>query len=61
MSQLYLPAFFVHTISAILVPYLQIIIRNHGYSHASIGVILGLFEAVGIISPFILADWADRT
>lgn len=61
MSQLYLPAFFVHTISAILVPYLQIIIRNHGYSHASIGVLLGLFEAVGIISPFILADWADRT
>ncbi len=42
-------------------PYLQIIIRNHGYSHASIGILLGLFEAVGIVSPFILADWSDRT
>jgi len=61
MLQLYLPSFFVHTLSAIMMPYLQIIIRNHGYSHASIGILLGLFEAVGIVSPFILADWSDRT
>ncbi|MDD3365805.1 MAG: MFS transporter [Sphaerochaetaceae bacterium] len=61
MLQLYLPSFFVHTISAIMVPYLQIIIRNHGYSLASIGMLLGLFETVGIVSPFILANSADQT
>ena len=61
MSQLYLPAFFVHTLSAILLPYLQIILRNHGFSHGSTGMLLGLFEAVGIISPFVIAQAADRT
>lgn len=61
MSLLYLPSFFVHAISAILVPYLQIIIRNHGFTHGTTGILLGVYEAVGIVGPFVIADWADRT
>ena len=61
MLQLYLPSFFVHALSAILIPYMQIIIRNHGFSHGSTGMLLGLYEAVGIIGPFVIAGWADRS
>lgn len=61
MSQLYLPSFFVHALSAILIPYMQIIIRNHGFSHGATGMLLGLYEAVGIVGPFVIAGWADRS
>ncbi len=42
-----------------LTPYLQIILRRLGYSPTGVGLLLGLFELVGIAGPIVLARKAD--
>lgn len=42
-------------------PYLQVILRRLGYSTASVGVLLGLFELIGIAGPIVLARKADSS
>ena len=40
-------------------PYLQIILRRIGYSPAAVGLLLALFELIGIAGPIFLARKAD--
>lgn len=40
-------------------PYLQIILRRIGYSPASVGLLLALYELIGIAGPIFLARKAD--
>jgi len=61
MLSLYATFFSIQAVSAILSPYLQIMLYNHGYTPATIGILLGLYECAGILGPFIIADWSDRT
>ncbi len=42
-----------------LTPYLQVILRRLGYSPTGVGLLLGLFELVGIAGPIVLARKAD--
>lgn len=42
---------------AVSVPYLQVLLREQGFSSSEIGLLLGFFEVTGIIGPLI-AGWA---
>ncbi len=42
---------------AVSVPYLQVLLREEGFSSSEIGLLLGFFEVTGIIGPLI-AGWA---
>jgi PPP family 3-phenylpropionic acid transporter len=61
MRALYLSFFFVHAIFSLVNPYLQIILRNCGYSYQAIGILLALFEGTGILGPLLMGAWADKT
>ncbi|AEV30683.1 arabinose efflux permease family protein [Sphaerochaeta pleomorpha str. Grapes] len=61
MRELYLSFFFAYTIFAIVNPYLQIILRNCGYSYQTIGILLALFEGAGILGPLVMGSLADKT
>lgn len=41
-------------------PYLQIVLRNKGYSYSLVGVIISFSQAFAIIGPLILSSFADR-
>lgn len=51
--------FFFFAIYGIASPYLPIILRKIGYSPIYVGILLGLFELIGIAGPIILARKAD--
>ena len=51
--------FFFFAIYGIASPYLPIILRKIGYSPVYVGILLGLFELIGIAGPIILARKAD--
>lgn len=51
--------FLFFAIYGISSPYLQIMLRRIGYSPASVGILLGIFELVGILGPIVLARKAD--
>ncbi|HKL58136.1 MAG TPA: MFS transporter [Sphaerochaeta sp.] len=61
MFQLYISFFFVYSIFAIVNPYLQVLLRNSGYSYEAVGVLLGIFEVAGIVGPLIVGRIVDRT
>lgn len=61
MVHLYLSFFFVYSITAIVNPYLQVILRNSGYSYEAIGVLLSIFEVAGILGPLALGRFVDKT
>jgi MFS transporter, PPP family, 3-phenylpropionic acid transporter len=42
-------------------PYLQLLVRGLGYGPAAVGVLLGLFEIVGIAGPLVIARRADAS
>lgn len=51
--------FFLFAILGITSPYLQILLRSLGYGPAAVGLLLALFEVVGILGPLVLARLAD--
>lgn len=51
--------FFLFSILGITSPYLQILLRSLGYGPAAVGLLLALFEIVGILGPLVLARLAD--
>ena len=53
--------FMFFAIYGIASPYLQVILRRIGYSNASVGMLLGLFELIGIAGPIVLARKADAS
>ncbi len=52
--------FFLYTIYGIVSPYLQILLRGLGYSPASVGFFLGLFEITGIAGPLVVSRSVDE-
>jgi PPP family 3-phenylpropionic acid transporter len=61
MRVLYLSFFFGYAIFSLANPYLQIILRNSGYSYQAIGILLAIFEGAGILGPLVMGAWADKT
>ena len=51
--------FLFFAIYGIASPYLQIMLRGIGYSPSAVGILLGIFELIGIGGPIILARKAD--
>jgi len=51
--------FFFFAIYGIASPYLPIVLRKIGYSPVYVGVLIGLFELIGIAGPIFLARKAD--
>ncbi|NCC64238.1 MAG: MFS transporter [Spirochaetia bacterium] len=60
MVILYSSFFFLYAIYAVVNPFLQVMLRNLGYSHEMVGHLLSLFEISGIIGPLLLARWVDK-
>ena len=48
-----------YPIFSVLTPYLPVLIRKLGYTPSQVGIFLALFEAAGIIGPFIFGYLAD--
>lgn len=61
MLPLYFSFFTFQAINAVVNPYLQVLLRNAGYSYEMIGVLYALYEAFGIIGPLVIGIVADRT
>jgi PPP family 3-phenylpropionic acid transporter len=60
MVSLYTSFFFVYSIYAVVNPFLQVMLRNLGYSYDVVGALLSLFEVAGIIGPLLLARQVDK-
>ncbi|MGH0053491.1 MAG: MFS transporter [Sphaerochaetaceae bacterium] len=59
MISLYISFFFMYAILSVVNPYLQVMIRNLGYSHELVGFLLSIFEIAGIIGPMVVAKQVD--
>lgn len=44
----------------VLSPFISVLIRGYGYSHAVLGILLACCEAAAIASPFVMGHFADR-
>lgn len=53
------PFFCIYIQYATISPYLPIVVRGLGYSPATVGMLLGVFEGAGIAGPFIFGYFAD--
>jgi PPP family 3-phenylpropionic acid transporter len=51
--------FCIYAVSS-LQPYLSLMLRFKGLSPSQTGIVLGVFEAAGIVGPFIFGYFADR-
>ena len=60
MVSLYISFFFVYAIYAVINPFLQVMLRNLGYSYDMVGVLLSMFEVAGIVGPLVLARRIDK-
>jgi len=60
MVSLYISFFFVYAIYAVINPFLQVMLRNLGYSYDMVGVLLSIFEVAGIVGPLVLARRIDK-
>jgi PPP family 3-phenylpropionic acid transporter len=45
----------------VITPYLVILIRDYGFNHSVLGILLALCEAMAIASPFVMSFFADRS
>ncbi len=45
---------------ATVIPYLQQILKMHGFSASEIGFLLGVFEITGVFGPLLIGWFADR-
>ena len=61
MFRLILLNFFFQIIIATISPYTQILLRNKGYSHSLVGLIVAIGQLGSIILPLIISGIADRT
>lgn len=60
MASLYISFFFVYAIYAVINPFLQVMLRNLGYSYEMVGVLLSIFEVAGIVGPLVLSRKIDK-
>jgi PPP family 3-phenylpropionic acid transporter len=49
------------TVSAVIAPYLSIMLRDLGYSPLWVGILLGIYEVAAMTGPLLTGYWADRT
>lgn len=47
--------------TAVFYPYLQVLLRNNGYSYSLVGIILALGDAAAVVIPLFVAAWADKS
>lgn len=52
---------FVGSLTAVILPYVQVMLSNHGFSPSVIGLFLSLYESIGIVGPFVIGSLSDRT
>jgi len=50
-----------HTIIASAASYLQIGLRNKGYSHSLVGILLAICQIAAIVFPLVIGNISDRT
>jgi PPP family 3-phenylpropionic acid transporter len=56
-----IPAFMaIYMVIGVISPYLSVLVRGLGYSASTVGLLLGIFEAAGIVGPFVLGRLVDR-
>ncbi|MCF0238603.1 MAG: MFS transporter, partial [Sphaerochaetaceae bacterium] len=61
MRSLFLLYFTLEASVAIVSPYVQIILRNKGYSQGLTGVVLAIGEIATTIVPLLVCNYADRS
>lgn len=61
MLRIAIADFLFYMSTAALYPYLQLTLRNNGYSHGTVGVMLAIGEAASVVIPLLVANLADRT
>lgn len=60
MFRYYLLAVLTQTAVAAYAPYVQIVLRNKGYSYSLVGIIIAVGQAAAIIGPLIISTLSDR-
>lgn len=60
MYRYYLLAILTQTAIASYAPYVQIALRNKGYSYSLVGVIISLGQAFAIIGPLVISSITDK-
>ena len=53
--------FLFYLSTAAFYPYLQLVLRNNGFPHSEVGLILAIGEAASVVIPLVVANLADRT
>jgi len=61
MGTLYASFFFLEAIFCIVSPFLQVILRNCGYSYTQIGFLLAVYELSGVAGPLVTGVFVDKT
>ena len=61
MYRYYLLAVLTQVAIAAYAPYIQIILRNKGYSYSLVGVIIAVGQAAAIVGPLLISSLTDRT
>lgn len=60
MFRYYLLAVLTQTAVAAYAPYIQIVLRNKGYSYSLVGIIIAVGQAAAIVGPLIISSLSDR-
>ncbi len=60
MFRYYLLAVLTQTAVAAYAPYVQIVLRNKGYSYSLVGIIIAVGQAAAIVGPLIISSLSDR-
>ncbi len=53
--------FFVFAMYAVVVPHYQLLLDASGYSPREVGLLIGIFEILGVAGPIVFGEIADRT
>jgi len=53
--------FLLFSANAVMAPFLQIFLKRQGFSASEIGILLGIYELVGVAGPLVMGRLADRT
>lgn len=61
MLSLTLSFFSFYCITAVVSPYLPVMVHNLGYSYKMTGALLALYEVAAIVGPLLVAMWIDKS
>ena len=62
IAKRFIPSFIsTAVVTAVIAPYLSIMIRGLGYSPLWVGILLGVYEGAAIAGPMLAGYWADKT